>query len=303
MENSSIFIDFVVADFNDDKILDIAVIDVDNQFIRVLFGNGDGTFTMGTDMFLKYNVGMRKMSAADVNNDGYNDIVVTSTNLDGFVVCYGNANGTFIEKTTSTSKTDKIPNSIITTDLNKDGFIDIAYPNGFYRNIDVYLGHGNGSFHAKKTSFTGGIIIPYDIVVGDFNEDEMPDIILTYNNVVDTLAVMFGHGDGVFANKIKLILDSDYSGYIYTPLITITDINRDNHLDIAVCKGYPCTITIFYGDGNGLFERHIIFSTEKSYGLSSITTSDLNDDGYPDIISSSEDKLQIFFNTGQCENI
>ena len=238
------------------------------------------------------------MSAADVNGDGYNDIVVTSTNLDGFVVCYGNADGTFVEITTSNRQTIYIPSSINTHDFNNDNFMDIALVNDHYNTIDVFLGYGNRSFQMKKTSSIGGFLRADYMTVGDFNEDRILDVVVTQLEV-SAVNVLFGYGDGSFGNKTKLILISDLY-YSVAYLITLADVNKDGHLDVVICQGEPCVIIIFYGDGNGSFERHIMSSIKIFNSDSFISTGDLNGDGYPDIISSFNNTWGILFNNGQC---
>jgi len=240
----------------------------------------------------------RQIVAADVNGDDYKDIVVTSTNLDGFVVCYGNADGSFIERTPSNNQSIYISSSIHSHDFNNDNFVDIAFVNIFNNTIDVFLGYGNGSFQAKKTSRTGGVLAPESMTVGDFNEDGILDVIVM-RPAVSALNLMFGYADGSFGNTTKLILLSDVDGFLRC-LITLADLNKDGHLDVVVCQGDPCIIIIFYGDGNGSFERHIMSSTKIFNDDSAIDSSDLNGDGYPDIISSFNYTWGILFNTGQC---
>ena len=114
----------IVTDLNNDQISDIVVINTDLGYIYILYGNGDGTFVVKTNILLEHNFEPRKISVADVNGDDYKDIVVTSTNLDGFVVCYGNVDGSFIEITTSNIQTSYIPFSINVNDFNNDNFVD-----------------------------------------------------------------------------------------------------------------------------------------------------------------------------------
>ena len=288
----------IVTDLNNDQISDIVVINTGLGYIYILYGNGDGTFVVKTNILLEENFELRKISVADVNGDDYKDIVVTSTNLDGFVVCYGNVDGSFIEITTSNIQTSYIPFSINVNDFNNDNFMDIAFVNSDSNTIDVFLGYGNGSFETKKTSPTGGVLASQYMIVGDFNEDEILDLIVM-QPLVSSLNVIFGYGNGSFGDKIKLILLSNL-GSLDINLVTLVDFNRDNHLDVVVCQGNPCVMFIFYGDGNGSFERDIIFPTKRFNNYRSISTGDLDGDGYSDIITSFNYTLEILFNTGQC---
>src|SRR2546423_1699102 len=70
-----------VGDLNGDKRLDIVVCNLGNPFgilgnVRVLLGKGDGTFSEPTTYNLLFNLGCRSITVADVNGDGFLDVIV-----------------------------------------------------------------------------------------------------------------------------------------------------------------------------------------------------------------------------------
>ncbi|MGB8508151.1 MAG: FG-GAP-like repeat-containing protein, partial [Pyrinomonadaceae bacterium] len=93
--------DIEIADFNGDRIQDLAVApDADHRTV-ILLGNGDGTFRQSASIpdALQERVG--ELAVADFNGDGFQDVALNmalccSLNGDGMLgVLYGNGNGTF----------------------------------------------------------------------------------------------------------------------------------------------------------------------------------------------------------------
>ncbi len=117
-----------VADFNGDSILDIAVTDWDrhnnygNSFIRVLIGNGDGSFQPPVSFTL---YGIHKLIvAADFNGDGVSDLAVSNFLLGVVHVFLGVGDGTF--QPMLNYILGNVPGVMVTSDFDGDGFADLA---------------------------------------------------------------------------------------------------------------------------------------------------------------------------------
>ena len=85
----------VVADFNNDTQLDLAVANSETSNVGILFGNGDGTFKT----IITYSTGFQShpdsIVAGDLNNDHWLDIVVADSTSDYVAILLGYENGTF----------------------------------------------------------------------------------------------------------------------------------------------------------------------------------------------------------------
>ncbi|MDQ3020945.1 MAG: VCBS repeat-containing protein [Bacteroidota bacterium] len=121
--------DICVADFNNDKKLDLASSHAsDSESINIMFGNGDGTFqpklyyTAPSSFDLQNS---RALTAADINNDGYKDIVLANSASNSMSVYINNLNSTF----TFVSRYGAyyLAESPIYADFNHDGKGDIGY--------------------------------------------------------------------------------------------------------------------------------------------------------------------------------
>jgi hypothetical protein len=122
----------VVEDFNGDGKLDVATTNHINPIdsgspgtVSILRGNGDGTFQSRTDFSAGTGVG--KIAAADFNNDGKLDLIITNTpsaSNNAVLFMLGNGDGTFQPpKALSIGGT---PVAFATGDFNHDGNTDLA---------------------------------------------------------------------------------------------------------------------------------------------------------------------------------
>jgi hypothetical protein len=121
-----------VGDFNGDGIPDLAVpklavnqvMTVFSSDMKVLLGNGDGTFKPPEDLPTEDSPGT--VQVADLNGDGIPDLVVGIAANGTLEVFLGNGDGTFTEAGTVVQPTVGGQESAAIADFNGDGKLDIA---------------------------------------------------------------------------------------------------------------------------------------------------------------------------------
>lgn len=259
-----------VADFNHDGNLDIAVSRTQTGCTCVLFGNGDGTFREGTQLYAPPLYLAAPVATADFNGDGIPDILATGTNgteTDSKLELYlGNGDGTF--KAPIFTDIGAAVGSVYVGDVNGDGKPDVLVLDVQGTTLFVFLGKGDGTFTPAPPDTS---IQTNSLVLGDFNGDGRTDIAFSTPN---GCAVALSNGDGTF--QAPIVTPN------LVPLSAI-DFNNDGKLDLVggtTYNGSPA-VAIFLGNGNGTFQPPIdIIPTSATLAIAA----DLNGDGQLDLV-------------------
>ena len=265
----------VAADFNSDGKLDLAVLNVgdgnSNGTVTILLGNGDGTFTSGTQSPAT-GPEPGALVAADFNGDGIPDLAITdyaaNDTAGNLTVLLGNGNGTF----TAAGPSPEIGGAsfgLTAADFNGDGIADLAFivPHDGSGLIQVMLGDGDGTFGAPIAISTD--IDPGSIAVGDFNGDGKLDMAVTTN---PGLEILRGNGDGSFTTESV--------GGPQGNALALGDFDGNGKADLALINGG--NLAVLLGNGDGSFTAN---ATSAATGQSpnGAVAADLNGDGLPDI--------------------
>jgi len=138
----------------------------------ILFGDGLGNFpTTGSAAG-----GGGVLVCADFNNDGFTDIAGCDYWSDGLGVALNNGTGGFTQSHSYT--TEQYPSGIYAEDLNADGSLDLTVGQQGTGDFSVWLNDGTGNFTLQGEITTPGATDVHDPVLGDFNEDGLPDVVV-----------------------------------------------------------------------------------------------------------------------------
>jgi hypothetical protein len=181
--------DAVVADFNGDGILDVALLR--ETEIQILLGNGDGTFKV-SNIPIPNDFGCDfgpPIFVTDFNGDGKADLAYCEKdypeNKGKIWILLGNGDGTFKKPTSIVVHPYSGNFSIAVGDFNSDGKTDLIanyFTSGNFNQseTDLFLGNGDGTFQPKKVIKLPGepfYNAEIGIVPADFNSDGLLDFI------------------------------------------------------------------------------------------------------------------------------
>ena len=289
----------VAADFNNDGILDLAVVDDDNATVDIFIGNGDGTFQSG----VSYPIATTGVALAvgDFNGDGKLDIVTANAPSSVEVeapppgtisVLLGNGDGTFQPQTSYPAGTT--PAAVSVGDFNNDGILDVAVANTATPGtgtISIFLGKGDGTFIVPGESSTladpNG---PSFIAIGDFNKDGILD--LAVSDLGGTVSVFLGNGNGTFQPLVS------YAAGSLADYIVAADLNKNGKLDLVAANYGDSTVSVLMGNGDGTFQPPVTYATGS--GPNAIAIGDFNNDGKLDlaIADDNDTTISILYGNG-----
>ncbi|HUO32941.1 MAG TPA: FG-GAP-like repeat-containing protein [Bryobacteraceae bacterium] len=127
----------VIADFNGDGKVDVAVTDSSTNDVYILLGNGDGTF--GLPGTVAVGNGPDAMVTGDFNNDGKLDLAIANGGDNTVTLLLGNGDGTFTQASGSPYAVGKFPFQMVAADFNGDGKLDLAVINLTDNTVSVLL--------------------------------------------------------------------------------------------------------------------------------------------------------------------
>ncbi|CAF4780823.1 unnamed protein product [Rotaria sp. Silwood2] len=285
-------ISVAIGDFNKDTRLDIVVANQVGNDVSVLLGYENGSFAKET----RYSVDSYPQSVAvgDFNNDTRLDIVVANTASNDVSVLLGYDYLVFVKQMMLITGNGSRPHSLVISDFNNDGLIDIGVVNLFTQNIGIFLAHDNMSFRNQLTYSTRPYLSPCSMAVGDFNNDTQVDIVFGSCGS-DTVGVFLGYGNGSLGNVMVYPTGSNSSRYS----LAVGDINNDTMQDIVIANHDNNNLGIFLGYGNGTFSSIILFPLDYGSNPFSIGIGDFNNDRKLDIAvaNNGTDSLNILLQT------
>lgn len=285
------------ADFNEDGVLDLAVVNQSSHSVSILLGQetgglGNGSFETPQTMAAgQYPL---DVVAADFNEDGILDLAVTiQLNIAIFFGRGGGGQGNGSFDPPVLIAYDFRPRGLITADFNEDGIADLAVTNGAGTTIDIFLGLGtdgvgNGGFAAKTINFSG--LAPVRVKAADFNEDGILDLVATNNHPTSNdVTILLGKGQGGRGNGLFDPAEDYLAGT--APLgIAVADFNDDSILDIAITNAGSNDVTFLQGQGSfGVGDGTFAADTTLAIGSAprEIVAGDFDADGDTDLAVAS----------------
>jgi hypothetical protein len=275
----------LARDFNTDGALDLAVANGSGRAVTLHFGDGVGGFARIPTLAR----GHGDLAAADLNGDGFADVVATSGSISSIGeearirVFVGDGSGSL--KIGSEVELGGCPGELSLADFNADGIRDLAVANGgsdcgvtpTADQVNILLGDGQGSFvHAFDAPIESR---PRAIDTGDFDGDGALDLAVTRlgppnDPQPDFVTILHGDGTGRFLTSADITVGD------VPDTVAADDFNNDCKSDLVVANLFSRTLTVLIANGEGGFSRDEIELHELP---DPILVYDFNADGAKDL--------------------
>jgi hypothetical protein len=272
----------VTTDLNGDGILDVVVVSSlgvqgsPSGSIAVYLGhgsNGTGDGTFSTPAYFAANNYPTDVAAADLDGDGYTDLVVACAFADVVITLKGNGDGTFAPAVAHA--TGHVPFGLRVADFDGDGVPDIAVTNNSASSISVFAGvRTAGVFDVgPRHDYTVGAV-PLGLTSGDFNGDGIQDLAVAVYN------------PGVIVELDGIAPGGTFGAAINHPIgahpwnVAATDVNLDGRPDLVASTGDNVVCTLLGAPGGGFLSPLTSMTAGVTTG---IVLADFDLDGVLDV--------------------
>jgi hypothetical protein len=322
----------VVADFDNDGVLDVVVANVGSA-LTAYYSHGPMAWTGSTVP------GSRPgnvLEAADFNQDGWTDLAVAYTSASRLSLYLGGPSGL---RWSADRATGSSPRGVLAADLNQDGLVDLVTANRGSNTLSIFAGRRDA-----PDGFAAAVSRPAGrgsrrVAAGDFNHDGRLDLVSVNESVSDATLLLntttlraaafsfhleqplgpnevgFGTPDGIEIADLDrngrpdvVLLGGGgitihFDGTARRTVLPIESLemfglghfNRDGQLDIATLSYWNDQVQVFLGDGSGRFSSLPPQPLAKGLGL---RVADLNRDGTSDLVVRRGGVLTVLYSRG-----
>lgn len=283
--------DPVFTDVNGDGIMDVAAVARKSNGPHVWLGDGHGSWT---DSSQGLNVGVTScgggLSIADVNGDGYLD-VVQADHCHGVFVYLGDGQGQWknvirgmYPRELVRPDEDPLPyigsEDVDVGDVNGDGLVDLVTVATDAGGINVYLGDGSGENWTRLASSLPTKGNANRVMFSDVDGDGALDLIASY---APGPRVWRGDGKGGWTEASKGLPEPVIYG-LYRGL-AVGDVNEDGWLDLVAANWIDGPEAYLRQEDGSWVKTPEVFP-ELLGGAVGVALGDVDGDGHLDLVVS-----------------
>ena len=282
--------EIVIGDMNKDGNADLIVGSHDSYVIMILTGDGKGNFDTARSSTVTMRGGSdphtHGLGIADLNGDGYTDIVTANSTDNDVSVMLQNSSGGFLPASGSPFAVGRSPYPLTIGDVNNDNHPDIVSTSSHSssRALTLLSGDGHGNF--KRSDIPLRTANPWFVAIGDINKDSFADLVMTHSERSE-LTVLTGSQNGTFTEVSGSPFNLGSSAWH----VAIADVNGDTNPDVLAAANDG--VRLLSGDGKGQFvpASGSPFLTGK--GTWHLAICDVDADGKPDVVTSNLESKSI----------
>ena len=232
--------------------------------------------------------GLTSLTLADLNGDGFRDVVCTAWSSDRLILLPGIAETYFGDPVFIPA--DGGPRDVHCADLDGDGKLEIVAAMYVSGEVAIWKDDGKGEYK-PLTRFSSRGRLPSKIQIADINRDGKLDIVVSHCHTDDSVVIFYNDGSFRFSTSQEIMLGTDREVLEHEIRdMIVADFDNDGHPDIAVA----CYMS---GQVNVLMNRSTDSSIPQAFAIETypmepgkpraLCATDFNKDGMTDIAVAS----------------
>ncbi|NOX47857.1 MAG: VCBS repeat-containing protein, partial [Chlorobi bacterium] len=265
----------IPVDLDNDGDMDIIMNGPGNRISWVEnFGAGEFGFQQDIKLDIQ---GITDVSVIDIDNDGYQDVLLASQSENSIYWCKNDGSGNFYQANTISDSVFSAQ-LVYAIDIDGDGNNDVVSGGWMGSKLAWYKNDGNGNFGFQNL-IDDDLGKVGSVYAKDLDNDGDNDIIAIAREE-SLLAWYENINGGVFFEKHIITTSIDDGRSVYSD-----DIDSDGDNDILSASFWDGKIAWYENDGNGSFGQQNIIS-ENTGHAERVFASDLDNDGDLDVLSA-----------------
>jgi len=228
--------------------------------------SGDGTFgpqqIIGVLSGANAASGPYQATAADLDGDGFLDVVTASVTDDKIAWYRNNGNGTFGQQRVIATGADGA-STVATADFDGDGWIDVICGSAVDNKVSFFRNNGNSTF-GPRVALTSDAVGAFSVIAADLNGDGAPDVV-SASLTDDKIAWYANLGGGTFgpqqiistaANDAVSVAAADFDGNGTIDVVSASQVDSKiaAYLNQGVSGGGPAAIATINTAPPGIIE-------------------------------------------------
>jgi len=273
-----------LGDFNSDGKLDWCLPTSSSGGAVILTGNGAGGFTLPPQAQIQSIAVYSASYAADFTGDGRLDVLLNSWGAN--VLTHYPASGSV-----AFGAPQALPYNTYGTmygelgiaDIDRDRDLDFVNPSAYLPGFVVYTSQA-GVFSAPTAYQTGSATKSIQCAkCGDLDEDGFVDVVIS-DDFLNEIRIFTNQGAGAPGQFLPSTAQPALTVAPGSYNLEVGDVNRDGHVDVAVCQKAPDNLALFLGTGSGTLTQIATQLTGTEPEM--VRMADLNADGQADLVTA-----------------
>ncbi len=287
------------GDIDGDGKPDLAIVNSGSNTVSILLNTGSsGTVSFASKVDFTTSSSPYSVAIGDIDGDGKPDLAIASFNDNTVGVLRNTGSIGVLSFSSIVNFSAGInPVAVAVGDIDGDGKPDLAICNSSSSTVSVIRNTSSNSTlsFASKIDFATGTN-PNSVAIGDIDGDNKPDLTTanSHSNTVSVIRNTSSIGVVSFDSKVDFVTNTRPSS------VTISDIDGDGKLDLAVANGSAGTVGVLRNTGSvGMvsFASKVDFATVTS--PFSVNIGDIDGDGKPDLATTNfnDNSVSVLRNT------